>query len=175
MAGTLKVLRELVDAGGDSNDSAMLKHANIAKLHEALSDHRTIGDTVNSKQQRAKVKGLLKELLSDPDARVRQGAGGVLGLLETLIPGARAEAAAAAGGVPAGSRLFGDGPGLAGGMGHTDIAGIGLSASGGVGMNGGGVAAGSRLFEDSEENLTEASLASTASGTKERKREKERE
>ena len=86
---TLKVLRELVDAGGDSDDSARLKHANIAKLHEALSDHRTIGDTVNSKQQGA-VMGLLKELLSDPDAGVRQGAAGVLGRLATLIQGRQA-------------------------------------------------------------------------------------
>ncbi len=45
---TLQVLRDLVAAGGDSVDNAMLKQANIAKLHEALSDHRTIGDTVNS-------------------------------------------------------------------------------------------------------------------------------
>lgn len=90
-----------------------------------------------------------------------------------------------AAGVPAGSRLFGGGAGLAGGMGGglgTDMAGIGgLGAGGGMGMNGGGGAAGSRLFErwsapnagmpfsqgsDSEENFTEASLASTASGTR---------
>jgi hypothetical protein len=86
---TLQVLRDLVAAGSDSDDSAMLKQANIAKLHEALSDHRTIGDTVNSKQQ-SSVMGLLKELLSDPDAGVRQGAAGVLGRLATLIQGRQA-------------------------------------------------------------------------------------
>jgi len=79
---------------------------------------------------------------------------------------------ASAGGVPAGSRLFGGGPGLSGGMG-SDLGG-GLGGGGGMGMgNGGGGAAGSRLFErwggmpsqgsDSEENFTEASMASTAS------------
>ena len=74
---------------------------------------------------------------------------------------------ASAGG-PAGSRLFGGGPGLSG-MGGD------LCGGGGMGMgNGGGGAAGSRLFErwggmqgsDSEENFTEASMASTASGTR---------
>jgi hypothetical protein len=70
---------------------------------------------------------------------------------------------------------------MGGSLGHTDIAGIGLGTGGGMGMNGGGGAAGSRLFErwsapnagmpfsqgsDSEENFTEASLASTASGTR---------
>jgi hypothetical protein len=87
---TLQVLRELVDdTGGDAERNTMLKQQNIEKLKEALSDHRSIGDTVNSTQQ-SFVVGLLKELLLDADPGVRQGAAASLGRLAMLIQGRQA-------------------------------------------------------------------------------------
>jgi len=87
---TLQVLEGLKDAsGGDEERISRLKRENIGKLFEALNDHRTIGDTVISAQQ-SKVMGLLKELLTDADPAVRQGAARVLGRLATLIQGRQA-------------------------------------------------------------------------------------
>ena len=84
---TLEVLRQLVDAkSGDEEHTTLLKQLNIEKLFEALNDHRTIGDTVNS-THKSTVVSLLKELLTDAEPAVRQGAAKVLGRLASLIQG----------------------------------------------------------------------------------------
>jgi HEAT repeat protein len=87
---SLAVLRELLDdRETDQARNVRLKLLNVAKLREALSDHRSIGDTVNSKQQSSAVS-LLKELLMDADPGVRQGAAGCLGRLAMLFQGRQA-------------------------------------------------------------------------------------